>query len=201
MTKKFKWLSAEGDWWLNAYAWPQKEGPTLTPSPWGRYTYSFREAAESLVARVLNREPGTIDLLLFPILYLYRHYVELATKTYTQELNQLLGRDHKITHKHGLGRWKTMFKLVGELISADPPRFEDADIMVDELIQVDPDSLAFRYPELKDGSPSAPDLEYVNIRRLAEGMAHVYEAIGWIEGVIAHEEELQQAAVDYSSDY
>jgi hypothetical protein len=41
--------------------------------------------------------------------------------------------------------------------------------LLDEFSKIDPDSMAFRYPQDKKGNPSlAPTLRHINIRNIAE---------------------------------
>jgi hypothetical protein len=44
------------------------------------YIVGYKEAADSLVDSIANRK-GSADSLIFPIVFLYRHYVEIRLKS------------------------------------------------------------------------------------------------------------------------
>ncbi|WP_123769375.1 hypothetical protein [Vulcaniibacterium tengchongense] len=136
------------------------------------------------MASVLDGRRGELDLLLMPTLYLYRHYIELACKAAIRDMYTLRGKRPQVKAKHSLeGRWKLAFQLVEEL-TWEVPAFPEADRFVHELQRHDPVSEAFRYPETKHGARTAPELRWVNFRRLADGIEHVHEAVTYLEGSI-----------------
>lgn len=181
MSEDGPWLSDKGEWFFNAYAWPQSGAGS---DSWGRYAYGFKEAGDRLVSGILNGQRGSLDLLLMPILHLYRHYIELSIKASILDLQRHLGVQESVGFTHSLDRWRHMFVLAGKVAGMHPPPFPQADRLVAEMKDHDPGGDAFRYPELRGGQPSTPNLAYVNIERLADGIACVEQAINWVEGVL-----------------
>lgn len=190
MSDNDPWLSGIGPWQFNAYAWPQKG--VYTPCPWGRYAYGFKEAGDRLVAGILEGQRGGLDVLLMPILALYRHYIELTAKVAVRDLRRHLSIDAPLKFNHRLDLWAEMFRLAAQLAEEPSPGFPEADRLVAELQTHDPAGDAFRFPEFKDGTPSTPRLENVNIARLAEGMGHVEAAIGWVEWILIQASDCAQ---------
>lgn len=49
-----------------------------TPQNWGMYTIGYKEAGDLLLQYALN--VGRQNVLVYPIIFLYRHYIELQLK-------------------------------------------------------------------------------------------------------------------------
>ncbi|MBE3098082.1 MAG: hypothetical protein IMZ44_13270 [Planctomycetes bacterium] len=155
------------DWQHTGYA----GGEPRDISQWNRYVEGYRTAADLVVAGVVGQAPrGQFDLVLHPVVFLYRHHFELALKTVV-----LLGRryfDEKddVPIGHGLmGLWREARRLLEK-------RWPDRDREVDdtvarllgELDGFDPKGTAFRYPDTKDGQTSFPGGVAANVRHFAE---------------------------------
>jgi len=129
----------------------------------GYYGTGFLEAARTL-ARSFARRRGRRQIDILPVLFLYRHSIELLAKAVILEGNRLMqqgnaGQDEgKIFAKFGRSRHRLLPLL-------DPIRqvfeyahwewhwpksavesFDDARRVIEELDALDPDSLSFRYP-------------------------------------------------------
>lgn len=136
------------------------------------YGYAFHEAAQTLANQLLAR-PGYSDLEALPIVYLYRHAVELYLKAIVILGNQLLafegqeipaGQLKSVLGRHRLTpllpHLKTIFEATGaEWRFPDTPElstFEDLRKVLREVEEIDAESFAFRYPITKDGQGSVP---------------------------------------------
>lgn len=184
MSKQDSWMSDKGAWWTRAYMWPSKGHPG--PEPWGRYAYSFKEAADRLLGPILRGERAGIDLLVVPIFYLYRHWIELTTKASIRDLCRHLGKELPAGRRksHDLGRWDQMIALATELHGKDAPPHREADRFVRELRQLDPEGETFRYPEKLNGQSTWFGPDWINLQNFAQGIEHVETAIFWVEGVL-----------------
>ena len=157
-------LFAEGeDWWMNACL-------NWYHDPSELYIGGYKEAADALIKCVANRE-GSADSLIFPIVFLYRQYIELRLKSLLEDGRRLLDREHESKNEHRLSAlWPEVLSMLMEIW----PDGNNKDLrIIDGLIkkfeQVDPRSTAFRYPKNHSGSKSV-NLESprVNLRNLSE---------------------------------
>ena len=144
---------------LNFRHSPQRE--------FGPYGSGFHEAARSLARNFLRKRGGFSDLEGPPIVYLYRHALELHLKGVLLAGNRLMELDDKglrgqelwkLLHTHKLSTLlphvRGVFSHVGwkEEIGHGPIKtFADIRAIVTDLEEVDPQSFTFRYPTDKVG--------------------------------------------------
>jgi hypothetical protein len=131
-------------------------------SPWERehdwylFVTGFRFAAEALLTQ-LEGTPRLATKLGPPIVYLYRHHLELAIKSLTRQCRSLLSKPDGATGDHPLDDlWRAclseLHELYGEAIDTEEVR--ETTRLLKEYCYVDQRSTAFRYPEARDGTPS-----------------------------------------------
>ena len=143
------------------------------------YSEGYLIAARSLAEKVCATHTDQ-DLLVYPIVYLYRHHVELVLKRLTVIGAFLIG--HELTGKqvkdldklqlHQLWpNFKPILQEVCEQCSGGPIPQEDIegiDSYIKQLSEIDPTPQAFRYAVTKKGDPSLPsDLKIINIATFA----------------------------------
>jgi len=134
------------------------------PDVWLPYTLGYKEAADRLVAQI-ETEHRHHDLLVYPIVYLYRHYLELAIKGLIQQAQKLLGDTVEVPARHTLVELWTMCSALLERVSPGDSIEEQRQIgrLLREFSSVDPMSTGFRYPVDTRGNPSLAGLQQVNI--------------------------------------
>lgn len=199
MSDEKEWLNGKGWRAFNAYAWKQNPSKKIAfPDPWGRYAYGFKEAGDRLTQSILEGKPGGIDLLLMPILYLYRHWIELSIKCSIRDLERHLGTHSKMISGHSLSSWTKMLQLAEELSGTPANEFDQATRLVEELMELDPNGESFRYPESLKGMPTWTGPEWINIETLAQGIDHVQSAIYWVEGVLNQADQSHEWAQSIS---
>ena len=151
------------DWWMNACV-------NWYHDPTEVYISGYKEAGDSLVNSVADRR-GTADSLFFPIVFLYRHYIELRIKSLLHDGHRLLDRESEQKPEHQLSKlWPEVRAILVELW---PDGNEDDLATIDSLIaqfeQIDPRSTTFRYPKGFDGKNSLDiDSPRINLRNLKE---------------------------------
>ena len=138
-----------------------------------RYIASYREAGEVLTTQVL--QGGISDLLVFPILFAYRHWLELRLKSLIALGQRWRGEDIEPALTHKL---EVLWPLAREAIEAafpdDPADLDTVGSIVDELVAVDPESMSFRYARDRKGQLNLPvGLERVNLGHIATVMLQV----------------------------
>lgn len=173
------------------------------------YSTGFRRAARQLAEQVCESARGQ-DVLVYPIVYLYRHHVELVLKSIIEVASDLLNRvlserELKTLGQHSLSELWTLAKPlldpVCELV-ANPPfppqDMEGIDSYIQQVHEHDPDGQRFRYATTKLKSsgrlsrsharaPSlSPELKLVNIRIFANAMDLLADYLEAVESWFGH---------------
>ena len=134
------------------------------------YIAGYKDAADLLVESVAKRE-GAADSLIFPIVFLYRHYLELRLKSLLDDGSRLLNLDYKQKSVHEFSKlWPEVRKILVKLWpNEEGDELEAMDSLIEQFEKVDPRSTSFRYPKDFQGNNSVKqDLPKVNLRNLAE---------------------------------
>lgn len=143
------------------------------------YSAGYRRAAELLIEHI-DTKGRDQDVLVYPVIFLYRHHVELALKRIiTLCLLQIDDPDEKGPKAvHNLNSlWEGARKLVRKVDPSFPrARHRNADAVIKELNAIDSGSTAFRYDQTREGKPSLTGISLINTRRFGEKMkAACYE--------------------------
>jgi hypothetical protein len=180
------------------------------------YTSGFRQAGLRLAEHVCETASDQ-DVLVYPIVYLYRHHIELVLKSIVEVAAALLDReltepDRRTLGGHDLSRlWDTTRPLLNPVCALVPhPPFPDDDLQgidsyIRQLHEHDPDGQRFRYattkPKRSDrrgtavGIPSLnSDLKLVNIRAFAYAVEKLADYLEGIEGWFG---DLQDAKAEW----
>jgi hypothetical protein len=151
-----------------------------TPNTWPGYVEGFRRGARHLVEQV-DRSGRDQDYLVFPILFLYRHYLELQLKRLISRGRQLLDLEEPTPRSHDLWRlWQTCRTILDQVSPGDA--VEELNIVgehIRTLAAIDPTAQAFRYPVDTRGQPSLPkELTLINLRHFSEQMEAAANLLG-----------------------
>ncbi|MFZ6183386.1 hypothetical protein ACOXH8_31930, partial [Nannocystis pusilla] len=175
-----------------AFPWPEATAqafPAVGPSPelgavaaggWWGHAFNYKDAADFLVEGLITQrfEMESIG----PILFLYRHYIELSLKAMA---HQVATRDEVRKAGHDL---KSVWKIICDACDYQPsdPELAGVAALIEEWSKMDALSFAFRYPTTKAGTPSLhPDLPtFVNIRSIAQSMTELGNAFSVIDAHI-----------------
>jgi hypothetical protein len=157
------------------------------------YTEGYRRGARLLVEYVVDRARDQ-DYLVYPVIFLYRHHIELALKNIIMQALYLLGRKLSSTEKTHLEQhrldllWadlKPILKGLCETARWKPLDSEDVegiDNHIRQLSELDPDSYRFRYTHSKKGDPSLPpEVKQINLRHFAELIEHLVDYLGGMD--------------------
>jgi hypothetical protein len=187
--------------------------------------YACREGylrgAQILVQAVGEKEQDQ-DFLVYPIVFLYRHYVELVLKDVIRGAPYLIERELTADEKrhlqdHRLDRLWEDFKPMSSAISKaagwdELPKedIESIDDYIHQISDIDPRSYSLRYARSKEGNPSLPkSLTHINLRHFGELMDRLARYLWGIDvgmGAIEdmkhdYESEMASYADDYYGDY
>ncbi len=135
------------------------------------YCLGYRKAAESLID-LASEDENLLDFCIYPIVFLYRHYVELRLKETILYARRLLNQEACIpTHHELLSLWQERKQLMSQA-KVCPPEDEEAiaEGLIKELAAADPKSFAFRYPVDKEGTPALPNIRLLSVKILRDTM-------------------------------
>lgn len=138
------------------------------PSDWNALAWGFKSAADILATHVLATFRGG-DLIIYPIVFLYRHQLELNLKGIISKGNKLLDKPIRFRPIHSLrDLWndcRTVLDRIG--VSIDIPEAEPFEACITQLDGLDPQSMSFRYPVTKTDAPALPaSLKSVDLQNL-----------------------------------
>jgi hypothetical protein len=144
------------------------------------YAFAYKDAADGLVVAMASRQVP-LDSGIYPLLFLYRHALELLFKLMLKNARALTGKEPKNYDKHSLmSLWSELRNLLKEL---GLEQLDANAIAVHEFIRqlddVDPDSMAFRYATTTRGKEHLPDVTHINIRHLRNVLNSVFV---WLNG-------------------
>ena len=152
-----------------AYIWPRSAG-------WEVMSTAYADAADHLVATAAGVPR---DLLVYPIVFLYRHAIELSLK----ELIRAALKFHddgggEVPHHHDLAKlWRRASALMTTIApeKSEGGRDEVGKIIM-ELHELDERGTSFRYDDamVRDKLPG-----HVNLTAVGETMQFV---LGWLSG-------------------
>ena len=150
------------DWWNNACVNYLHDG-------WSIYAIGYKDAADILVdyVQVHGRQQ---DSLVYPVVFLYRQYLELAIKDLIRQAGELLSDPESCPKNHRIDElWKLCNRLMEQISPGHSfTYFKEIGCLIREFAEVDPLSMAFRYPEDKEGNPSLPGLSNINLLNVRE---------------------------------
>lgn len=164
------------------------------------YQDGYRQAALRLVEYLCDKGSGQ-DFLVYPIIYLYRHHIELTLKSIVRTAYSLLDqtvtdkRSHPLTKHDLLKLWELARPLLDSVCEiADNSAFplddlEGLESYVKQLHEHDDDGQHFRYPTTTKGTPSLrPGLTTINIRNLSNALEkladYLEETDNWLGDLI-----------------
>jgi len=152
----------DNDWQANACL-------NFSDDPMDLYASGYKDAGDRLVEYVLAKATDQ-DVLIYPIVFLYRQYVELRLKEIIKHGRILLEEGSDFPQHHKIwDLWCTAKKIITKVFENenDPLDLGYAEHVIREFSQIDPDSFSFRYPIDKQGGKTLKGVTHINIRRLA----------------------------------
>lgn len=155
-------FSSQDDWWNNACL-------NWCHDNWGLYASGYKKAADLLVQGVEERN-SCQDSLVYPVLFLYRQYLELEIKGLIRQARRLQDVAGDFPKSHRINElWRDCHKLLSEISPGDSTaELKQITRLINEFSDVDKESMAFRYPEGKNGNPSLPGVHHINLRNVRE---------------------------------
>ncbi|MBN2100200.1 MAG: hypothetical protein JW753_11460 [Dehalococcoidia bacterium] len=142
----------------------------ITPRDWDGYALGYKTAGDILVQHVIDTRRDQ-DILVYPIGFLYRQYLELRVKELIFIGSRLLDKRTDVpTHHRLVDLWPEARRITEEVFwdSSSNTRLDEIEARMNELSRLDPHSDAFRYPEDKHGSPTLREARQINLKQLRD---------------------------------
>lgn len=175
------------DWWHNAVV-------SNFHSSWSVYADGYRGAADALF-EVTAADRKKNDSLVYPIVFLYRQYLELSFKGMLRDAARAVGHEVQIIHTHNLREvWDALRPLLKKALQVDPSDDELQVVTncVEQFAKSDPASETFRYPERTDGFAANHAHTHINLRQLRKEMANVHVVVDSIWNLLVIRGDLTQ---------
>jgi len=142
------------------------------------YTEGYRRGARLLVQHIVETQRDQ-DYLAYPIIFLYRHHIELALKNIIRRASRLIERPLKkweekhLCEHHLDSLWKDLKQIFNTIKETgwgkpDAAVIEGIDDYIDQLCELDPDSFHLRYPRSKKDVPYLHPNLIINLQHFAE---------------------------------
>jgi len=147
----------------------------MTYRTFGVYALAYKEAADCVVACAIRRRTRYPNFDMFPIGFLYRHYLELVLKEIICCGRRCSLEEARISREHNLSRlWKEA-RPVFEEFWPDQHLHELALVenCISEFQKFDESSQGFRYPTDSKGRETLRSLIRVDLRKLRIVMTRV----------------------------
>lgn len=150
-----------------------------------RYADSFREAADLLIAQTLQ---GTADqaLALYPIVYLYRQYLELTIKDSLQMTRLLLDDRRAVPSHHRVTElWQELNEFLFKVLPSDAQAgLVQTARLIREFMQHEPSTAVFRHPLDTKGRPLFANAAMIDLANLRDVMAKIDGILSQANGII-----------------
>lgn len=151
------------------------------PAGFDRYARGYFEAGARLV-KSLQEEPLGVDCVIYPLVMVYRHGVEVALKHLLRLLPFLCDDETEIEFTHKLtDNWCRVRGYLAKL-EFDADDLSQVDRILKDLVEIDSNGETFRYPESKpigkgedkkEPVPYLQETSLINVEVFGDGMSHV----------------------------
>ena len=142
-------------------------GPNGGPYDYMDYARGYFHAGHLISEGLIKNDGVGVDTLIYPLLYLYRHALELSLKDFLKNSKE------PVIHVHKLDvLWDRIEKRLYSLVSSKEKK-ETLDILkgiVASFCFIDPNGETPRFPEDKEGNLFLQDMRIINIIPIYEKM-------------------------------
>lgn len=145
-------FKGNNDWWNNACL-------NFTRSNYELYALGYKQAG-GILAEHINQKRRFQNSLIYPLIFLYRHFLERRLKGLIIDGSVLLDRNRRKLETHDIkSLWARCREILEKIFEEDnSANFDRLQKIIQQLSERDPDAQAFRYPTLKNKKPSLPCL-------------------------------------------
>jgi hypothetical protein len=156
--------------------------------PWNFYDFSvgyFLAAAQ--IGEGLLQDSSRVDVQIYPLVYNFRHAIELSLKSLAKKLPRIWAADVdeiKQTHKL-IDNWNAVkpYLLRDRQFDSDKTLIPVIASILKDFLEIDPTGEAFRYPTARNGDMHLERISLVNVVVLLSSMRTVRNAFEWWDNV------------------
>ena len=142
----------------------------MTPINWSNYTIEYKEAVDLILDNMIKTRRR--NFMVFPTIFLYRHYIELILKEIILNNWEYLEISPPFPRGHDIYKlWKMCKNALQKTDKLVDPQFAESQEYIKQIIQaynaleadlnkfaeIDPDSQHFRYQVDSQGNPIVID--------------------------------------------
>jgi hypothetical protein len=148
----------------SAEAWNFNACLHFTHDQWELYAQGYEEAASCLYNEIVDRR-GILDVLVYPLVYVCRHGLELRLKALIRDATCLLDAPVKtMPSGHRIDQlWNDVRLKLVRVFPGGESELAAIDLVIKQFCEEDPASTAFRYPTETTGKPSLEGIRHLNV--------------------------------------
>ena len=157
------------------------------PYNFSAYSRGYFEAGKRLVGSLVENQ-SLVDIIVYPVVYIYRHAIELGLKHLAYRLPPFFDKKEPIKLTHNLiDNWILVLEYLEQLPDGgnDPEPIQIVDKVLKDLVQLDPKGETFRFPQSRNEVLHLQDTSIINVEIFAVAMVKVYEAFQFWFDVVA----------------
>ena len=147
------------------------------PYTFYQYSLGYFESANIIVEQLFT-DNHHIDLKIYPIVFMYRQYIELMLKHLSLIATNLFEDCARYSKGHDLfKRWEDLLKVIEKEsdLELEEIDFSEISSLIREFNNLDPTGETFRYPTSKKGEYFLQEISVINIEVLYKKMKIIYE--------------------------
>lgn len=166
--------------------------------------FLFSEGYKTAAIKLSEQLDGSAfhaNYLVYPLIFLNRHFLELRLKELISGLNFIVNHKYEFANEHSLDiLWKTYIVKIGEANQIEAPDrklLDDIGRLLSEFNFIDPKSFSFRYP-VDTAQDRKPSLKMTNIDlyNFVLTMKKLYNFFDWQSDYIFHMIDLTEEFID-----
>ena len=157
-------------------------------------TEGYKLAADLLVEQA-EAESWRRRKLVYPIVFCYRHYLELTLKAMLEEYGSMGDVTSNWSHHKIEDLWRNFQTLLQSLGGEDTEEdgTEAVEQCIAEFAKIDPFSETFRYPTTRKGQPFDVGCERIDLLRLRDTMQKIENYFIGADGFLGNLKDAQPA--------
>ena len=138
---------------------------------WHLYAQGYKLAGEILYKYIESNKVDQ-DFLVYPFIFLYRHFIELTLKDIIKTGNKYLKNREEFSTIHEIDKlWAEVKKIIIEIkLEVTQDILNGVDNYMSQLSRIDPSSFSFRYPKDKSGRKYLPGYRRIGLKNFYEKM-------------------------------
>lgn len=148
--------------------------------------------------------PSNIDILIYPLVFTFRHAIELGLKHLTKMLANIFEVNPNLNPSHKLiDTWEFVQLHLNKLLTEqdDLDQVNIVDKILKDFVQLDSKGETFRYPEARDGTLHLQNMSVINVQVFGEAMIHLSKVFDHWFFVVSHEWDQKLELMQYEREY